>query len=110
MLLLQLVIVLGTVAIAGVVAVEMRQQQIRDAHEARMIGVAQSVAQLPQVRDAFTNPQPAVAIQPHWSPTGNEIVYNVVHEATSPSSRTAGSDTSPLASIVALGLLYKLQS
>lgn len=83
LLLLQLVIVLATVSIAGVVAVQMREQQIRDAHEDRMIGIAQSVAQLPQVREAFEHPQPAVAIQPvaEVIRQASKVTYVVVTDA-----------------------------
>lgn len=62
--LLQLLIVLVVVLVAGSVAVRMQAEQIRDAYEARMVGVATSVAQLPSVVEAFSEPDPSTAIQP----------------------------------------------
>src|SRR5680860_219458 len=61
---LQLFIVLIIVLVAGSVAVRMQQQQIRSAHEGRMIGVAQSVAQLPTIVNAFSDADPSATIQP----------------------------------------------
>jgi sensor histidine kinase regulating citrate/malate metabolism len=62
--LMQLLIVLIIVLVAGSVAVRMQEQQIRDAYESRMVGVAQSVARLPSIVDAFTEPEPSGIIQP----------------------------------------------
>ncbi len=64
MFFLQLLIVLIIVLVAGSVAVRMQEQQIRDAYQSRMVGVARSVAQLPSVVEAFDDPDPSVAIQP----------------------------------------------
>lgn len=62
--LLQLAIVLVIVAVAGSTAVAMQRLQIREQYEDRMIGVAQSVAQLPSVVEAFDQADPSAAIQP----------------------------------------------
>ncbi|WP_240615021.1 ATP-binding protein [Arthrobacter ruber] len=62
--LLQLAIVLIIVAVAGSTAVAMQRQQIREQYEDRMVGVAQSVAQLPSVIDAFDETDPSKTIQP----------------------------------------------
>lgn len=62
--LLQLFIVLIIVLVAGSVAVRMQEQQIRDAYESRMVGVAQSVARLPAIVDAFQDEHPSETIQP----------------------------------------------
>ncbi|MFZ3454705.1 ATP-binding protein [Arthrobacter sp. 7Tela_A1] len=62
--LLQLLIVLVVVLMAGSVAVRMQADQIRDAYEARMVGVAKSVAQLPSVIQAFGEENPSAEIQP----------------------------------------------
>ena len=62
--LLQLVIVLVVVAVAGYTAVTMQRLQIREQYEDRMVGVAQSVAQLPSVIEAFGEPDPSETIQP----------------------------------------------
>lgn len=83
MLLLQLAIVLGVVGVTGFVALEMRQQQIRDAHEDRMIGVAQSVGRLPAVQEAMARPDPAAAIQPiaEVIRRASDVTYVVVTDA-----------------------------
>lgn len=64
LLLLQVAIVVLTIGIVGGVAVKMQSAQIRDSYEERMIGVARSVATLPSVRDAYSDPAPAATIQP----------------------------------------------
>ncbi|MGJ9413923.1 ATP-binding protein [Aeromicrobium sp. CF4.19] len=64
MLGLQLVIVMTTVCIVGVVATTMQDSQIREASQYQMVGVAQSVATLPSVVDAFDSDDPAGTIQP----------------------------------------------
>jgi two-component system CitB family sensor kinase len=61
---LQLMIVLTIVLVAGSTAVSMQMQQIRDQYEDRMVGVAQSVAQLPSIIEAFDDPEPSAVIQP----------------------------------------------
>lgn len=61
---LQLLIVLIIVLVAGTVAVRMQEQQIRDAYQGRMVGVAQSIARLPSVVDAFDDEDPSAVIQP----------------------------------------------
>ncbi|WDF34088.1 sensor histidine kinase [Arthrobacter agilis] len=61
---LQLAIVLVIVAVAGSTAVTMQRLQIREQYEDRMVGVAQSVAQLPSVVEAFDQADPSAAIQP----------------------------------------------
>ncbi|MBJ2119493.1 sensor histidine kinase [Arthrobacter sp. MSA 4-2] len=62
--LLQLFIVLAVVLVAGSTAVASQMQQIRDQYEDRMVGVAQSVAQLPSIIEAFDDPDPSATIQP----------------------------------------------
>ncbi|MFC9559224.1 ATP-binding protein [Agromyces sp. NPDC056965] len=64
LLLLQIVIVLTTVVGTGVAAVWMQEQQLRDAYEDRMVAVAQSVAGLPVITEAFDDLDPAATIQP----------------------------------------------
>jgi two-component system, CitB family, sensor kinase len=64
LLALQLVIVLTTVCLVGVVATLMQAAQIRQSYEHQMVGVAQSVATLPSVVDAFDDPDPSETIQP----------------------------------------------
>lgn len=61
---LQLAIVLVIVVVAGSTAVAMQRMQIREQYQDRMVGVAQSVAQLPSVIEAFDQKDPSEAIQP----------------------------------------------
>lgn len=61
---LQLFILLVVVLVAGSVAISMQEQQIRDAYEGRMVGVARSVAQLPSIVEAFDDANPSQTIQP----------------------------------------------
>ena len=64
LLLLQVAIVLITVVGTGIVASWLQEQQLRDAYRDRMIGVAQSVARLPAIIDAFDEQDPSATIQP----------------------------------------------
>src|SRR3989337_2966088 len=61
---LQLLIVMTTVCTVGVVATLMQAAQIRDSYQQQMIGVAQSVATLPSIVDAFDKSDPSAEIQP----------------------------------------------
>ena len=56
---LQLAIVLAVLTAVGAVTIRMQEQQLRDAYKGRLIGVAESVAQLPSVINAFGTPSPA---------------------------------------------------
>ena len=64
LLLLQVAIVLTTVVGTGVTAMWLQEQQLRDAYQDRMIAVAQSVAGLPAITEAFDDADPAATIQP----------------------------------------------
>lgn len=64
LLLLQALIVSATVIVAGVVAGSLQERQLRDAYLDRMLGVAQSVAGIPAIREAFQTDDPAAIIQP----------------------------------------------
>jgi two-component system CitB family sensor kinase len=64
LLVLQLLIVTTTVCIVGVVATLMQAAQIRESYQQQMIGVAQSVATLPSVVEAFETEKPSDTIQP----------------------------------------------
>ena len=64
LLLLQVGIVMMAVIGVGVAATTMQAAQIRDSWQQQMVGVAQSVAQLPSVVEAFDDPDPAETIQP----------------------------------------------
>lgn len=61
---LQLAIVLAVLTAVGAVTIRMQEAQLRDAYKSRLIGVAESVARLPSVVDAFGTPSPAETIQP----------------------------------------------
>lgn len=74
LLLLQALIIFTTVAGAGVVASTLQERQLREAYLDRMIGVAQSVARLPAVLDAYDSDEPARLIQP---------IAEVIREASS---------------------------
>ena len=64
LLLLQVAIVLTTVVGTGVTAVWLQEQQLREAYQDRMIAVAQSVAGLPVITEAFDDADPSATIQP----------------------------------------------
>lgn len=64
LLLLQVAIVLTTVVGTGVTAVLIQEQQLRAAYQDRMVAVAQSVAGLPVILDAFDDEDPSETIQP----------------------------------------------
>lgn len=64
LLLLQIAIVLTTVVGTGVTAMLIQERQLRDAYQDRMIAVAQSVAGLPVILEAFDDDDPAETIQP----------------------------------------------
>jgi sensor histidine kinase regulating citrate/malate metabolism len=61
---LQLGIVLTVLTAVGAVTIRMQEQQLRDAYKGRLIGVAESVARLPSVIDAFGTGTPTQIIQP----------------------------------------------
>jgi two-component system CitB family sensor kinase len=64
LLLLQVAIVLITVVGTGITAMLLQERNLRDAYQDRMIAVAQSVAGLPVITDAFDDPDPSRTIQP----------------------------------------------
>ncbi|MGX5694972.1 ATP-binding protein [Agromyces soli] len=64
LLLLQVAIVLATVVGTGLVAALLQEQQLRESYQERMVAVAQSVASLPAITEAFDDAEPAAVIQP----------------------------------------------
>ncbi|WP_206330590.1 sensor histidine kinase [Modestobacter sp. KNN46-3] len=64
LLLLQVGIVLATVLLAGAVAVQHQQEQIRDAYRQQVLTVATSTARLPSVVDAYGTLDPGAVLQP----------------------------------------------
>src|SRR5687768_4004209 len=83
LLLLQALIVCAVVLVTGVVAASLFERQVRDAYLDRMIGVAQSVAQLPAIRDAYDDENPSAVIQPiaEVIRQASNVTYVVVTDA-----------------------------
>ncbi|MCP2263400.1 two-component system, CitB family, sensor kinase [Promicromonospora thailandica] len=80
LLVLQVVIVLVLVCTTGVVASALQERQLREAYVDRMTGVAQSVARLPVILDAFDDADPSATIQPiaEVIREASEVTYVVV--------------------------------
>ena len=80
LLMLQVVIVLVLVCTTGFVASALQERQLRDAYVDRMTGVAQSVARLPAILDAFDDANPSATIQPiaEVIREASEVTYVVV--------------------------------
>lgn len=83
LLLLQALIVCAVVLVTGIVAANLIERQVRDAYLDRMIGVAQSVATLPAIRDAYDDEDPAAVIQPiaEVIREASNVTYVVVTDA-----------------------------
>ncbi|WP_229369216.1 ATP-binding protein [Umezawaea beigongshangensis] len=64
LLALQVAIVLATTAAAGLLAAKIQHDRIRANYASQMLSVAESVAKLPSVVDAFSSPEPSATIQP----------------------------------------------
>lgn len=80
LLMLQVVIVLVLVCTTGLVASTLQERQLRDAYIDRMTGVAQSVARLPAILDAYDDEDPSATIQPiaEVIREASEVTYVVV--------------------------------
>ncbi|WP_253377401.1 sensor histidine kinase [Okibacterium sp. HSC-33S16] len=83
LLLLQAFIVCAVVLVTGIVAASLIERQVRDAYLDRMIGVAQSVATLPAIRNAYDDADPAAVIQPiaEVIREASNVTYVVVTDA-----------------------------
>jgi two-component system CitB family sensor kinase len=83
LLLLQALIVCAVVLATGIVAASLSERQVRDAYLDRMIGVAQSVATLPAIRDSFDDADPSAVIQPiaEVIREASNVTYVVVTDA-----------------------------
>ncbi|MGL3806645.1 ATP-binding protein [Paeniglutamicibacter sp. R2-26] len=83
LMLLQVGIVFLVISVAGIVAAMLQADSIRDSHRARMIGVAESVATLPSVIEAFDDADPAHTIQPiaELIRQASDVTYVVVTDA-----------------------------
>jgi len=110
---LQLLIVLIIVLVAGSVAIRVQEKQIRSAYEARMVTVAQSVAELPAIVDAFDDADPSATIQPiaELITEATNVTYVVVTDDTGirfshPNTELIGLPTSTDPSIALSGQTY----
>jgi two-component system CitB family sensor kinase len=83
LLLLQALIVCAVVLVTGIVAASLLEREMRAAYLDRMIGVAQSVATLPAIRDAYDDEDPAAVIQPiaEVIREASNVTYVVVTDA-----------------------------
>ena len=83
LMLLQVGIVFLVISVAGVVAAMLQADSIRDSHQDRLIGVAESVARLPTIIEAFDDPDPAKTIQPlaELIRQASDVTYVVVTDA-----------------------------
>jgi two-component system CitB family sensor kinase len=64
LLLLQALVVCATMVVAGFLVNQMQERQFREAYRDRMIAVAQSVATLPTILEAYKTEDPSAIIQP----------------------------------------------
>lgn len=64
LLLLQTLIVLVSMVVAGFLVNQLQERQFRDAYRDRMIAVGQSIAALPAILDAYDTDDPSATIQP----------------------------------------------
>jgi two-component system CitB family sensor kinase len=80
LLVLQALIVFLVTLATGIVAGAFQEQALREAYKDRMQAVAQSVAALPTVLDAFDDPDPSATIQPiaEVIREASELAYVVV--------------------------------
>lgn len=113
LVLLQLVIVLGTVLGTGATAIWLQERQLRDAYLDRMIAVAQSIASLPAIFSAFDDEDPAVTIQPiaELIRDASDVTYVVVANAdgirySHPNTELIGKPVSTDPSIPLSGEIY----
>lgn len=113
LLLLQVAIVLITVVGTGAVASFLQEQQLRDGYRDRMIAVAQSVASLPSIVNAFDDSNPSKTIQPITEAIrkASDVTYVVVTNSAGiryshPDSSLIGKHVSTDPSIALLGKTY----
>lgn len=83
LLLLQALIVVATVAGTGVLVGALQERLLRDAYLDRMTAVAQSVARLPVILDAYGSADPSAVIQPvaEVIREASNVTYVVVTDA-----------------------------
>lgn len=83
LLLLQALIVCSVTLATGIVAAAMQEASIREAYKDRMRAVAQSIAALPSIVDAFDDADPSLSIQPiaEVIREASDLTYVVVTDA-----------------------------
>jgi two-component system CitB family sensor kinase len=64
LLAMQVAIVLGTVLVAGALAVRLEEKQIRSTYARRVLTIARSLSHVPSVAEAYTSAEPARTLQP----------------------------------------------
>lgn len=64
LLAMQVVIVLGTVLVAGGLAVRLEEKQIRSTYARRVLTIARSLSHVPTVAEAYASSDPAHTLQP----------------------------------------------
>ena len=80
---MQVLVVLATMIVAGLLVNQMQERQFREAYRDRMIAVAQSVATLPTILDAYDTANPSEIIQPIAEVVreASNVTYVVVTDA-----------------------------
>ena len=113
LLALQTLVMLLVVVGAGATAAWVQERIIREAYVDRMIAVAQSVAQLPTVRDALDDEEPSVVIQPIAELTreASDVTYVVVSDehgirASHPNAELIGQRVSTEPDAILSGEMY----
>ncbi len=113
LLLLQAVIVCAIVLSTGIVAASLLERQVRNAYLDRMIGVAQSVATLPAILEAFDDEDPSAVVQPiaEVIREASNVTYVVVTDAdgirlSHPDTSRIGEEVSTDPSVPLSGEIY----
>ncbi|PFG29368.1 ATP-binding protein [Paramicrobacterium agarici] len=83
LLVLQVSIVLVTVVTAGVASSWFQERELREAYKNRMVSVAESIASMPAILDAYETENPAETIQPiaEVIRQASNVTYVVVTDA-----------------------------
>lgn len=113
LLVLQALIVFLVTLATGIVAGTLQEQALRESYKDRMQAVAQSIASLPAVREAFDDDDPSATIQPiaEVIREASDLAYVVVTDADSiryshPDPDRIGERVSTDASIPLSGEIY----
>ncbi|MGW9627556.1 PAS domain-containing protein [Microbacterium sp. NPDC055521] len=113
LILLQALIVSVVTLIAGVTAGIIQAHTVRDAYEDRMLAVAQSIASMPVVLDAFDDADPSTTVQPlaETIRRASDLTYVVVADAdgirfSHPNPERIGQKVSTDASVPLSGEIY----